>query len=198
MEKENMGSLSKRAREIPTSVEEVIKALWDLGYIEKDELKQRMWTLSEKGMEHGRYRCIAVPAFDETVFDEIKDHVERKDRDPINVCMEKAIEEVGNEVPASEFFARKGLRKIHGERLPLTMALIADIEEADVIHAALELGLLKIDDKNNIAVADENQESGVREERSFYFNEEAQKKIYDFLKMSDWYKDDPDLKEVCE
>ena len=63
MEKENMRSLSKMAREIPTSVEEVIKALWDLGYIEKDELKQRMWTLSEKGMEHGRYRCIAVPAF---------------------------------------------------------------------------------------------------------------------------------------
>lgn len=196
MEKENTRSLSRMAREIPTTVEAVIKALWDLGYIEKDELKQRMWTLSGKGMEHGGYRCIAVPVFDETVFDEIKDHVEKKEPDPINVCMEKAIEEVGNEVPASEFFARKGLRKIHGERLPSTMALIADIEEADIIRAALELGLLKIDDKDNIVVGDENQESGVREERSFYFNEDAQKAIYDFLQMGDWYKDDLDLKEV--
>ena len=196
MEKENMRSLSSMAREIPTTVEEVIKVLWDLGYIEKDELKQRMWTLSEKGMEHGKYRCIAVPVFDETVFDEIKDHVEKKKPDPINVCMEKAIEETGREVPASEFFARKGLRKIHGERLPLTIALIANIDEADIIHAALELELLKIDDKGNIVVADENQESGVREERNFYFNEDAQKEIYDFLEMGDWYKDAPDLKEV--
>ena len=196
MEKENMRSLSRMAREIPTTVEEIIKVLWDLGYIEKDELKQRMWALSEKGVEHGRYRCIAIPAFDETVFDEIKDHVEMKEPDPINVCLEKEIKETGREVSASEFFARKGLRKIHGERLPLTMALIADIEEAGIIHAALELGLLKIDDKGNIIVGDENQESGVREERNFYFNEDAQKKIYDFLQMSDWYKDDPDLKEV--
>ena len=198
MEKEQMRSLSRMAREIPTTVEEVIKALWDLGYIEKDELKQRMWTLSGKGMERGRYRCIAVPVFDETVFDEIKDHVEKKESEPINVCMEKEIEETGREVPASEHFARKGLRKVHGERLPMTMALIAGIEEADVIHAAMELGLLKIDDKDNITVTDENQESRVREERSFYFNEEAQKKIYDYMEMSDWYKDDPDPKEVCE
>ena len=198
MEKENMRSLSRMAREIPTSVEEVIKALWDLGYIEKDELKQRMWTLSEKGMEHGRYRCIAIPAFDETVFDEIKDHVEKKEPEPINVCMEKTIEETGKEVSAGGFFARKGLRKIHGERTPLTMALIAGIDEADVIRSALELGLLKIDDKDNITVTDENQESGAREERSFYFNEEAQKKIYDYMEMSDWYKDDPDPKEGCE
>lgn len=198
MEKENMRSLSRMAREIPTSVEEVIKALWDLGYIEKDELKQRMWTLSGKGMEHGRYRCIAVPAFDETVFGEIKGRVEKKEPDPINVCMEKEIKETGREVSASEFFARKGLRKIHGERLPMTMAMIAGIEEADIIHAALELGLLKIDDKDNIIVGDENQKSGIREERSFYFNEEAQKRIYEFMGMNDWYKDDPDLKEVYE
>nr|MBQ4453169.1 hypothetical protein [Clostridia bacterium] len=166
MEKENMRSLSSMAREIPTTVEEVIKVLWDLGYIEKDELKQRMWTLSEKGMEHGKYRCIAVPVFDETVFDEIKDHVEKKKPDPINVCMEKAIEETGREVPASEFFARKGLRKIHGERLPLTIALIAYFDEADFLLAALVIELLNIDDKGNIVVADENQESGVREERN--------------------------------
>ena len=196
MEKENMRSLSRMAREIPASAEDVIKALWDLGYIEKDELKQRMWTLSEKGMEHGRYRCIAIPTFDEAVFDQIKEHVEKKEPESINVCMEKAIEETGREVPASEFFARKGLRKIHGERLPLTMALIADIEETDIIHAALELGLLKINDKDNIIVGDENQESGVREERNFYFNEDAQKRIYDFLEIGDWYKDDSDLKEV--
>lgn len=191
-----MRSLSRMAREIPTSVEEVIKALWDLGYIEKDELKQRMWTLSRKGMEHGKYRCIAIPTFDETVFSKIKNYVEKKDPGSINHCLEKEIEETGKEVSASEYFARKGLRKVHGERLPMTMALIAGIEEADVIHAAMGLGLLKIDDKGNIVVADENQESGVREERSFYFNEDAQKEIYDFLEMGDWYKDDPDLKGV--
>lgn len=198
MEKENMRSLYRMAREMQTSVEEVIKALWDLGYIEKDELKQRMWTLSEKGTEHGRYRCIAVPAFDETVFGEIKEHAKKKDPGSLRACLEKEIEELGKEVPAREFFARKGLRKIHGERLPSTMALIADIEEADIIHAALELGLLKIDDKDNIIVGDENQESGAREERNFYFNEEAQKRIYDFMGMNDWYKDDLDLKEVYE
>ena len=193
-----MRSLYRMAREIPTSVEEVIKALWDLGYIEKDELKQRMWTLSEKGVDHGRYRCIAVPAFDETVFGEIKDHVKKKGPSSLRVCLEKEIEELGKEIPASEFFARKGLRKIHGERLPSTMSMIAGIEEADIVHAALELGLLKIDKEDNIVVTDEGQECGAREERSFYFNKEAQKKIYDFLKMSDWYKDDPNLKEKCE
>ena len=197
MEKENMRSLYRMAREMPTSVEEVIKALWDLGYIEKDELKQRMWTLSEKGTEHGRYRCIAVPAFDETVFGEIKEHAKKKDPGSLRACLEKEIEELGKEVPAREFFARKGLRKIHGERLASTMAMIADIEEADIVHAALELGLFKIDSEDNIVVTDEGQDCGIREERSFYFDENAQKKIYDFLKMSDWYKDDPDLKEVC-
>ena len=193
-----MRSLYRMAREIPTSVEEVIKALWDLGYIEKDELKQRMWTLSEKGVDHGRYRCIAVPAFEETVFGEIKDHAKKEGPSSLRVCLEKEIEELGKEIPASKFFARKGLRKIHGERLPSTMAMIAGIEEADIVHAALELGLLKIDKEDNIVVTDEGQECGVREERSFYFNEEAQKKIYDYMGMSDWYKDDPDLKEVCE
>ncbi len=198
MEKENMRSLYRMAREMQTSVEEVIKALWDLGYIEKDELKQRMWTLSEKGTEHGRYRCIAVPAFDETVFGEIKEHAKKKDPDSLRACLEKEIEELGKEVPAREFFARKGLRKIHGERLPSTMAMIAGIEEADIVHAALELGLFKIDSEDNIVVTDEGRDCGIREERSFYFDEKAQKKIYDFLKMSDWYKDDPDLKEVSE
>jgi len=191
--KEDTRSIQRMVREIPATTDEVLKALWNLGYIEKDELRQRKWTLSEKGKKHGKYLCMAYPVFDESVYELVKECVERKDGESYSEVLEKQLESVGQEIPAGDFFAQKGLRKIQGERIPHLMAQLSGVDETDIINAAIELNLLKIDEGNNIVPVSDDPDSGVREERNIYFNEIGQKKIYDHLGLSDWYKDDPSI-----
>lgn len=191
--KEDTRSVPRMARELSTSVKEINKALEKLGYLETDATKQRNKTLSKKGTEHGKYICISVPVFDESVFEEVKKIVAEKEPESLMDSREEEVKQLGKQINTSEFFERTGLRKVHGERLPWLMAQVSGLDEEVITWAACEMGLLiKVDD-DIYAPTKDGIRAGIREERSVYFNENAQKAVYDALRMTEWYMDETEF-----
>lgn len=166
------------ARDIPAKACEVADALKELGYIQKDPTRQRSHTFSEKGMEHGYYANLSYPVFDESVFEEVKNHIKTRTQETMDESLSYERDFVEQEEESTDFFKRNGYHKIDRERVAWLMSYYSGVDEDVILGAAMDLGLIK--KENDIYVPTEKGlSSGVREERTVYFNTDAQKAIYD-------------------
>ena len=74
-----MPSASVISKKLSCDIIDVVDILFELGYIEKDETRQRMYIISEEGYKHGKYITISKPSWDLETEDLIRDKLlERK------------------------------------------------------------------------------------------------------------------------
>lgn len=59
-----MPSASIISKKLSCDVLDVVEILFELGYIEKDATKQRMYVISEEGYKHGKYITFSKPSWD--------------------------------------------------------------------------------------------------------------------------------------
>ena len=189
MKTENTRSIFRMAREIPAPAKEVTKALNELGYLEKDPSKQRQYTLSDKGRLHGHFISVSHPVFDENVYEEVKKHISDHSKESMEETLLVEEKLVGKEEKSSDHFKKYGYKKIAKERSPWLMSFYTCINEEDILKTAEELGFVK-KEKDLFIPTEKGLSSGIREERSIYFDENVQKAILDKLNMTDWYDDE--------
>ena len=73
-----MASASVIAKTLSCDINEVVKVLFELGYIEKDETKQRMYVISQEGLKHGKYATVSFPTWDKETIDMISGIIQTK------------------------------------------------------------------------------------------------------------------------
>ena len=189
MKKEDYLSVFRMAREIPASTIDIVSALNNLGYIEKDLSGQRKFILSEKGIKHGRYISMSHPVFDEGVFEEVKKSVEKNASETMVEVHENQEELVGRKEKTTGYFQKYGHNKVDGKRTPWLIGFYSGVDENEILCTAEKQGLIRKQD-NIYVPTEKGLSSGVSEERTLYFNVDIQKKVLDELGMRSWYQEE--------
>lgn len=170
------------ASSLSTDITEVLKLLKQFDYVEKDPTRQRIYRLTEKGMEHAKFVCTSKPLFEKEVYDEIRDMVKEHNSESRYEAMEKEDEAIGKREKTDSYYERYGHEKIGGTRTAWLISQYTGVPEEEIIEAAKELGYLTEDGgflfPNEIGAL-----YGIKEERTLFFSKDAQKKILDYLGM---------------
>lgn len=70
-----MASASSISKKLNCDIMDVVDVLFELGYIQKDETKERMYVISEEGYKHGKYITLSKPSWDKETEELIRDHL---------------------------------------------------------------------------------------------------------------------------